>query len=53
MAYFSRIYRDDGSFLANEIPPDCESPIKVYNENSTLVGLSFLIGGKGTCISEY
>ena len=53
MANFSRIRRDDGSFLVDDIPFDCEETIKIYGEDGTLMGLLFSVPGKGTCISEY
>ena len=50
---FSRIRRDNGSFLADDIPLNYDETIKVYGEDGTLIGLSFSVPDERTCISEY
>ena len=49
---FGKIRCNDGSFLADDIRLNREKTIKVYGENGTLMGLSFLVPGERTCISD-
>ena len=52
MIGFGRIRRGDGSFLVDDIHLDRDEAIKAFDEDGTLMGLSFLVLDGEACIND-